>query len=59
MTRSEAKARIEALGGRTNSSVSSKTSFVVTGEDPGSKLDKAKMLGVTILQERQFIDMLS
>jgi DNA ligase (NAD+) len=59
MTRSEAKARIEALGGRTSSSVSSKTSFVVTGEDPGSKLDKAKMLGVTILQERQFIDMLS
>jgi DNA ligase (NAD+) len=59
MTRSEAKARIEALGGRTNSSVSSKTSFVVTGEDPGSKLDKAKMLGVTILHEREFIDMLS
>jgi DNA ligase (NAD+) len=59
MTRSEAKARIEALGGKTSSSVSPKTSFVVTGEDPGSKLDKAKMLGVTILQERQFIDMLS
>jgi DNA ligase (NAD+) len=59
MTRSEAKARIEALGGRTSSSVSSKTSFVVTGEDPGSKLDKAKMLGVTILHEREFIDMLS
>ncbi|MDY6987135.1 MAG: NAD-dependent DNA ligase LigA [Thermodesulfobacteriota bacterium] len=59
MTRAEAKARIESLGGKVTSSVSRQTSFVVSGKDPGSKLDKAEQLGVTILHENEFVDMLS
>ena len=59
ITRTEAKVRIESLGGKATSSVSPKTSFVVSGKDPGSKLDKAKELGVTILHEKEFLDMLS
>jgi DNA ligase (NAD+) len=59
MTRDEAKARIEALGGKVSSAVSSKTSYVVAGRNPGSKLDKAKSLGVVILDEKDFVEMLS
>ena len=51
LTREEAKARIEAAGGKVTGSVSKKTSFLVAGEDPGSKLDKARALGVQILDE--------
>ncbi|MDY6953661.1 MAG: NAD-dependent DNA ligase LigA [Thermodesulfobacteriota bacterium] len=58
ITRSEAKARIESLGGKVTSSVSRRTSFVVSGKDPGSKRDKAEQLGVTILHENEFLDML-
>ena len=58
MTRSEAKERIEKLGGKVSSSVSKKTSFVVAGEDSGSKLTKAQQLGVTILDEQAFLNML-
>ncbi|MDT7041314.1 NAD-dependent DNA ligase LigA [Candidatus Nitronereus thalassa] len=53
-TRQEAKQRIEQLGGRVTSSVSKKTDYVVAGHDPGSKFDTAKKLGVQILNEAEF-----
>ncbi len=58
-SRSEAKAAIEALGGRVSSSVSKNTSFLVAGEGPGSKLKNAESLGVEILDEDAFERMLS
>ncbi len=58
MTREEAKARVEALGGRVTSSVSRKTDFVVVGENPGSKYERARALGVPILDEATFLAML-
>ena len=57
-TRDEARALIEARGGRVNSSVSKKTDYVVAGEAAGSKLDKAQSLGVTVLVEDAFKKML-
>ena len=54
MTRDEAKAAIEGRGGRVTSSVSKKTSMVVAGEEAGSKLDKAKELGVRTIDEAAF-----
>ena len=57
-TRDEAKALIEARGGRVNSSVSKKTDYVVAGEAAGSKLDKAQSLGVTVIDEDAFKAML-
>ena len=57
-TRNEASDLIEKLGGRTTSSVSKKTDFLLAGEEAGSKLDKAKKLGVTILSEDDFEKML-
>jgi DNA ligase (NAD+) len=58
MTRDEAKQRIEALGGKVNSSISRKTNFVVVGNDAGSKLEKAKTLGILLLDEQKFLNML-
>ena len=57
-TRDEARAMIEARGGRVNSSVSKKTDYVVAGEAAGSKLDKAESLGVTVIDEATFKEML-
>jgi len=57
-TRDEAKALIEARGGRVNSSVSKKTDYVIAGESAGSKLDKAESLGVTVIDEAAFKKML-
>lgn len=59
MTRPEARVRIETLGGKVTTSVSHKTTCVVVGRDPGSKLDKARQLGLKILSEGQFIEMVS
>ena len=53
-TRDEAQRAVEAAGARVASSVSKKTSYVVMGRDPGSKLDQARTLGVTILTEQEF-----
>lgn len=58
LTRDEAKALIEKYGGKTSSSVSKKTSFVLAGEDAGSKLDKAQQLGLSIISENDFIKLL-
>lgn len=58
MTRSEAGKMIESYGGKTSSSVSKKTDYVLAGEDAGSKLTKAQTLGVPILSEAEFLAML-
>lgn len=53
-TRSEAGAIIESLGGKVSSSVSKKTSYVLVGEEAGSKLDKANALGIAVIDEAEF-----
>ena len=58
MPRSQAEARIKALGGSTSSAVTRKTSYLVAGVDPGSKLDAAQRLDVPILTEDQFLELL-
>lgn len=58
LTREEAKARIEAAGGRVSGSVSKKTSYVVAGEEAGSKLDKARELKVPVIEQAQLLEML-
>jgi DNA ligase (NAD+) len=57
-TRSSAKEAIEKIGGKVASSVSKKTDYVVVGADPGSKAKKAEALGVTMLNEQAFVDLL-
>jgi DNA ligase (NAD+) len=59
MTRSEAEKMIEDRGGKVSGSVSKKTDFVLAGEEAGSKLDKARSLGVQVIDEQQFRRMLS
>ncbi len=58
-TRDEIEEKIELLGGKTSSSVSKKTSAVIVGDNPGSKYDKAKDLGITIIKEEDLESMFS
>ncbi len=58
MPRSEASARIKTLGGRITSTVSQKTDFLIAGDSPGSKFDRANQLGVAILTEEEFLEKL-
>jgi len=55
LTREEAKARIESAGGKITGSVSGRTNFVVAGDDAGSKLEKARKLGIPILDEQALL----
>ncbi len=57
LTRDDAKEKIRKAGGKVSSSVSSKTDYVIVGDEAGSKLDKAKELGVRILSEEEFLKM--
>ena len=59
LTRRQAKELLESLGAKITSAVSAKTDYVVAGTDPGSKYDRAKELGVTVLDEDGFLEVLS
>ena len=58
MQRREAEQKVVEMGGKASSSVTKNTTFVVVGENPGSKFDKAQKLGVKILSEKEFLDIL-
>ncbi len=57
-TRSGINSKITSLGAAAGSSVTRKTNYLICGEKPGSKLAKAKELGVTVLTEQEFLDMI-
>jgi DNA ligase (NAD+) len=59
LTRDEATARIEAAGGKVSSAVSKKTNYLLAGADAGSKLEKAQSLGVTVIDEAEFLKLLA
>ncbi len=58
MSRKDAKALVEGSGGQTKNSITKKTTYLVAGENSGSKFDKAKELGISILSEKDFIDLI-
>ena len=59
MSREEAKAEVIKRGGKITESISAKTNYVVAGENPGSKYERAKALGVKIIDEKEFLSLLS
>jgi DNA ligase (NAD+) len=59
MSRDDAKKKLQALGATVSGSVSKKTDFVIVGEEPGSKYDKAKELGIQTLDEKEFLKLIS
>ena len=58
MSRDDAKEKIRSIGGEINESVSKKTDYIVVGENPGSKLDRAKALGIKVLEEKELLKIL-
>ena len=58
MSREKAKEKIRLLGGKVSDLVSRKTSFVLAGKDPGSKYDKARKLGIQIINEKEFLELI-
>lgn len=58
MTRDEAKDKIRELGGDVSGSVSKNTDFVVVGKEPGSKYNNAKKLGIKIIKEQEFLNII-
>jgi DNA ligase (NAD+) len=59
LNRNEAKERIRELGGDVSESVSKKTNYLVVGSEPGSKYEKAKALGVKIINEKEFLEIIA
>lgn len=58
LTRDEAKDKIRSLGGNVSSSVSAKTDYILAGDEPGSKYEKGKKLGIKIINEQEFLDLI-
>ncbi|MDA3802588.1 MAG: hypothetical protein PF488_01655 [Patescibacteria group bacterium] len=58
LTRGQAKDKIKTLGGKVKDNVTSDTDYVVVGDDPGSKYEKAKKIGVKTLEEDDFLNLL-
>ena len=58
LTRDQAKERLQAFGARVSGSVSARTDYVIAGKAPGSKIDKARALGVTVLDEAALLKLI-
>jgi DNA ligase (NAD+) len=58
LSRPEAEARLKALGGMTKDNITRKTDYVVAGADPGSKLTRANDLGIKVINETEFLELI-